>query len=332
MLDQFKHKDWKVRKKCGDDIEAILKEAKMRIEPDGVNDMMEVMKKAMKDANKAVVKVFIVLLGLLADAMGQPISKYQKKCFVPMLSNLSDKQQLVRDEVVKCMNKWADAIGADKIINHLGEVINVENPEARNEGLKWILLHETSIASCDHSTLIKPLISCMTDRSKDIRNLAENVSLPVMKLAGHPKFMDAIKDRPPAVQQTLKPILEKIKSKCKSDDADTKAKEEPPASPEKPEPPKNSFARKKTEEQKEEDDKPVKKAVEPIKKKATQASEEDELTITPQNKKKREQTDTRTKYPLNEVKGDHVERLQDQCQSIFGLKFHDQMFAKNTEF
>lgn len=44
------------------------------------------------------------------------------------------------------MNKWADAIGANKVINHLGEVIMVENPEARSEGLKWILLHESSIA------------------------------------------------------------------------------------------------------------------------------------------------------------------------------------------
>lgn len=63
----------------------------MRIEPNGLNELMDVMKKAMKDANKAVVKVFIILLGLLAEAVGLPIGKYQKKCFVPMLSNLSDK-------------------------------------------------------------------------------------------------------------------------------------------------------------------------------------------------------------------------------------------------
>lgn len=35
---------------------------------------------------------------------------------------------------------------------------------------------------------------------------------------------------------------------------------------------------------------------------------------------------------MNEVKGDHVERLQTECQNIFGLKFSDQMFAKNTDF
>lgn len=91
LLEQYNHKDWKVRKKAGDDIEAILKEASMRIEVNGTNELMDVMKKAMKDSNKAVLKVYIVLLGQLAEAMGQPINKYQKKCFVPMLSNLSDK-------------------------------------------------------------------------------------------------------------------------------------------------------------------------------------------------------------------------------------------------
>lgn len=98
------------------------------------------------------------------------------------------------------MNKWADAIGAEKVINHLGEVIQVENPEARSEGLKWILLHEGSIASCDSSSLVKPLIACLTDKSKGIRELAENVAKNVMAITGHPTFLNATKDRPQAVQ------------------------------------------------------------------------------------------------------------------------------------
>ena len=146
--------------------------------------------------------------------MGPAINKYQKKCFVPMLSNLSDKQSLVRDEVIKCMNKWSEEIGAEKVINLLGEVIQVENPEARTEGLKWILLHETSVNECDTSSLIKPLIACLTDKSKAIREMAENICKPVMAITGHPAFLNATKDRPPAVQQTLKPILERIKNEC----------------------------------------------------------------------------------------------------------------------
>lgn len=63
ILEQFAHKDWKIRKKGGEDIEAILKEAKMRIEPDGLNGLLDALKNGMKDANKAVLKINIGLLG-----------------------------------------------------------------------------------------------------------------------------------------------------------------------------------------------------------------------------------------------------------------------------
>jgi hypothetical protein len=37
----------------------MLKEAAMRIEPNGINDMMTALKNGMKDPNKAVIKSFI---------------------------------------------------------------------------------------------------------------------------------------------------------------------------------------------------------------------------------------------------------------------------------
>ena len=40
-MEQFKNKDWKIRKKGGDDVEAILREAKMRIEINGLGELME---------------------------------------------------------------------------------------------------------------------------------------------------------------------------------------------------------------------------------------------------------------------------------------------------
>jgi len=45
----------------------------MRIENNGLTDLMDAMKNGMKDPNKAVVKVFIVLLGLLAEAIGPSV-------------------------------------------------------------------------------------------------------------------------------------------------------------------------------------------------------------------------------------------------------------------
>ena len=53
----------------------------------------------------------------------------------------------------------------------------------------------------------------------------------------------------------------------------------------------------------------VRKVAAPAPSSRKAAPEEDEVTITPLNKEKRKMSDGRNKYPLNEVKGDHVERL-----------------------
>jgi len=57
----------------------------------------------------------------------------------------------------------------------------------------------------------------------------------------------------------------------------------------------------------------VRKVAAPAPSSRKAAPEEDEVTITPLNKEKRKMSDGRNKYPLNEVKGDHVERLQGFC-------------------
>jgi len=90
----------------------------MRIEPNGIGELFEALKGAMKEANKAVLKANISLLADLAESMGAPVKTYTKKCFVPMLYNLSDKQTLVRDEVIACMNKWAESIGAETVVTY----------------------------------------------------------------------------------------------------------------------------------------------------------------------------------------------------------------------
>jgi len=145
----------------------------MRIEQNGINDLMSALKNGMKDPNKAVVKVYIALLGFLAEALGPAAKQYTKKNFVPMLSNLSDKQSLVRADVVASMNKWSDSIGAEIIINHLIATLTVENPELRTEGLKWIIEHIDAIPDGDTQSMIAPLISCLSDKSKAIRESTE---------------------------------------------------------------------------------------------------------------------------------------------------------------
>lgn len=47
------------------------------------------------------------------------------------------------------------------------------------------------------------------------------------------------------------------------------------------------------------------------------------IRATAKKKETRAFNDSRTKYPINEVKGDHIEKLQAQCMEVFGSPFHD---------
>lgn len=169
LLGQFGEAKWQARKKGCEDVDAILQEAKMRIEPNGIGEVMDACKKGMKDPNKAVLKSFIILSGNMAQAVGPKIKMYTKKCLVPLIDLVKDKQTLVRGEAVTSINKWAEAIGAGAVITHVCEMTKDPNPEGRNEGLSWILKNTSSISEADCPAMVKPLLSCLTDKSKGVR-------------------------------------------------------------------------------------------------------------------------------------------------------------------
>lgn len=56
------------------------------------------------------------MLGAMAEAVGQPILRYNKKCFLPLLSLLGDKAALMRADVKATADKWSDAIGPEIVI------------------------------------------------------------------------------------------------------------------------------------------------------------------------------------------------------------------------
>jgi hypothetical protein len=60
--------------------------------------------------------------------------------------------------------------------------------------------------------LIKPLVLCLTDKSKAIRESTEVIILEVMPISGHQGFFDATSDMKQAVKQTVKPMLDKLKA------------------------------------------------------------------------------------------------------------------------
>ena len=122
----------------------------MRIEPDGIGDLMDALVKCFKESNKAVLKQAILLTGAMAEAVGEPILRWAKKCFVPMLVFLGDKAALMRADVIGAADKWAGAIGAHYVINYMAGYLTDGNPSLRDESLKWMTAHKEAVPKCDH--------------------------------------------------------------------------------------------------------------------------------------------------------------------------------------
>jgi hypothetical protein len=175
LLKQFLEGDWKATVKGCEMVNGILQEAKMRIEPTGITELMDAIVKQYKDPNKAVTKNTILLMGSMAEAVGEPILKYAKKCFVPLLNFLSDKAALLRADVITVSEKWGEAIGHHFVINYMSGYLTDGNPSLREESLKYMIKHKDVVPKCDHPAMVKPLITCLTDKKGEIRTMSEEM-------------------------------------------------------------------------------------------------------------------------------------------------------------
>ena len=86
------------------------------------------------------------------------------------------------------MDKWAEHVCPEVIINNLPGQIALDNPESRTEALKWIIKQKDSIKQSEVKDLVKPLVSCLSDKTPQIRALADEVISYVMPLTGYSAF------------------------------------------------------------------------------------------------------------------------------------------------
>lgn len=117
------------------------------------------------------------------------------------------------------MDKWAEQCGAELIVSIGGPMVSQDNPELRTEMLGWIIKNKEAIKLCQPDQikeLIKPLVECLLDKTPALRSAADEVICNVMPLVGYPPFQAVLSNLKPAVQQSIKPILEKIKNKVGS--------------------------------------------------------------------------------------------------------------------
>lgn len=206
--------NWKKRKEAVDKMNSVLEKSNMRIMPNGLSELVGLLKVKMADSNKSVAKGFLEFVGNFAVALGGAAKQYAPMLMKPLFMCLSEKNTLVRQVTLDAIEKWSQAIGAENMIGDMGKVFIKENPEVRTVLLDWILKHKESIANSEVGELPKPLVECLLDKAPAIRNMAELVIIEVLPHTGPAPFKKLVKDLKPAVQNSVKPSIEKCISQA----------------------------------------------------------------------------------------------------------------------
>ena len=215
---------WAEKKDACEQIEKILKESNMKILPNGLKELMELIRKKLTDGNKNIVRMMINLLGQLIEALKHHFKQWTKNIALNLIPNLSDKNQIFRNEIQICFDKWVQFVGLDTLIIYFPPFLKQENIEIRNEIFIFIKKYKEKFTKEIGVPVFKDmeenLLLCLQDKNVNIRTQAEEIikfSLNYIKLNS---YYEKIKQYKPAITNDLKIILDRIQNEVYGDNSD----------------------------------------------------------------------------------------------------------------
>ena len=207
---------WKEKKEAIEYIHKILNDNDNHILINGLQDLIDLIIDKLIDSNKNLVKLIIELLSHLINSLGVQLKPYTKNLISQLLTNLTDKNSMLRQECINCINKWISIIqNFDNIFILIPSFLINDNYEMRNELLK-ILINNLNIIKKESfyinhfSDIINSLLYCLQDKSSNIRNLTEEFIKATMKLIPREYYIKKISQFKPAISESLTNIINDI--------------------------------------------------------------------------------------------------------------------------
>ena len=210
MLKDLAEGKWQLKKEVIDAVEAAINESSNRILPNGLGEFISIVKQKLKDGNKNIVRLLTQLITHLTTAMGVGFKAYTKTLLNPIIKNLSDKNTLLREDVVKCLDNLISTVGFEIVISSFPPFLNEDNLELRTEMIKLILKYKANLPKCDSvKDLIPGVVSCLLDKQPSVRALAEELTKELLRVANISFFYNALKEYKPAIANTVKNVIDK---------------------------------------------------------------------------------------------------------------------------
>ena len=227
---------WQEKKDGIDYIIKVLENANKKILPDGLKDLFELIQEKLSDANKNFVRLIIQLLSLLIISLGENIKFFSKDFALPLLLNLSDKNQLLREDCVKCLNTLIDNQKFEIVANCLPQITSIENSFMRNEILNLLMSNINSLLKDNYSEsffkeLTKSLINFLQDKNGKIKAKTEKFIIEFKDKLKKKDYLKEIDKFKPSIVEDLKNTFDRIfpeekasPKKSKVANKDTKSK------------------------------------------------------------------------------------------------------------
>ena len=215
LLKEIDKGKWQEKKEGIDYIIKIIENANKKILPDGLKDLFELIKEKLSDANKNFVRIIIQLLSSLIISLGENIKVYSKEFTKPLLLNLSDKNQLLREDCVECINKLIDNQNFEIIANFLPQITYIENSDMRYEILNLLMSNINSLLKDNYSEsffkeLTKSLISFLQDKNGKIKTKTETFIIKFKDKLKKKDYLKEIDKYKPSIAEDLKNIFDRI--------------------------------------------------------------------------------------------------------------------------
>lgn len=181
------------------------------------------LKSRVTDTNKAVQTLALDIVARIATGMGKPFDKQTKFFVVPVASVLSDQKAPIRASALATLTAIATACeGMDALVHWLTTALEVNNPVQRSNLLNWIAgwfkEHEMT-PGIDLGSWVPTVVSCLDDRSADVRKGAQAVLPFLIASAGFDKVMAQTNNLKPASKASAVPFINAARASAPSSSA-----------------------------------------------------------------------------------------------------------------
>lgn len=150
----------------------------------------------LRDSNKNIVITTLQIIGMIADAGSPAVKKYLPHFLPAIFENLADGKEQVRQAALATMDAWNSRVGLAAIVeaDFCATALASGKPFEQAELLRWLSM---TLAQPDNEGvtgkyLVKPVLACLDDRSKDVRTACSDCVTVLIGIVGRPNMSKAI--------------------------------------------------------------------------------------------------------------------------------------------